>query len=195
MPVGIHNIKLLTLAEIEQIGGYVGNFKVRVASSARASCARRTAPPAATAPRSAPRRRRTSSRSAWRRARRSTRRSRRPSRRRTSSTRRPASATTRWSAASASRPARSSASTSTCRRQVHDFEVGTIVVATGMDVFDPTGDGGVRLRPLPERRHEPGVRAADQRRRPDARRGRAPRRPQGAAVASAFIQCVGSRST
>ena len=24
------NIKLLTLAEIEQIGGYVGNFKVRV---------------------------------------------------------------------------------------------------------------------------------------------------------------------
>jgi heterodisulfide reductase subunit A len=80
------------------------------------------------------------------------------------------------------------------RETVHEFEVGTIVVATGMDVFDPTGMEEYGYGRFPnvvtslefERLINAGGPTLGEVVRPGDRR-----RPRSVA----FVQCVGSRST
>ena len=67
-------------------------------------------------------------------------------------------------------------STSTSRTRIVELEVGNIILATGFEPLRRAARRAVRLRPAAERLHEPGVRAAVQRRRPDQRQDRPARR-------------------
>ena len=78
----------------------------------------------------------------------------------------------------ASRPATGRPSTSRRQEEFEEIEVGTIILATGFQTFDPSRLPVLRLRELPERLHRAGGRAARQRLRADRRRGRPARRPQ-----------------
>ena len=187
------NIKLLTLAEIEQIGGYVGNFKVRVKQRPRfvrekdctacGDCAK-------VCPQATPNEFEIGL-----------------------ATRKAIYSPFAQSVPSAylvdpttclgHDPQVCGKCIKACKKQcidfdmhetVHDFEVGTIVVATGMDVFDPTGMEEYGYGRFPnvvtslefERLINAGGPTLGEVIRPGDRKV-----PQSVA----FVQCVGSRST
>ena len=73
-----------------------------------------------------------------------------------------------------------------------EVNVGNIILATGLEAVRLHEDSAVRLRATGQRLHEPGVRAAVQRGRPDQRQDRVARR-QDEPKSVAIIHCVGSR--
>ena len=187
------NIKLLTLAEIEQIGGYVGNFKVRVRQRPRfvrekdctacGDCAK-------VCPQATPNEfeiglaTRKAIYSPFAQA-------------------VPSAYLVDPATCLGHDPLVCGKCIKACKKQcidfdmreiVHEFEVGTIVVATGMDVFDPTGMEEYGYGRFPnvvtslefERLINAGGPTLGEVERPGDRQ--VPR-------SVAFIQCVGSRST
>ena len=63
-------------------------------------------------------------------------------------------------------------STSPRQEEIKEIEVGTIILATGFQIFDPARSPILRLRQVPQRLHRAGSRAAGQRLGPHGRRGR-----------------------
>ena len=62
------------------------------------------------------------------------------------------------------------------QEKIEEYDVGAIIITTGFKAFDPSVDSLLRLRQVSERLHEPGGRAAAERRRADLRQADAPRR-------------------
>ena len=189
--VGSHpNIELLTYSEVDYVSGLRGQLQGQDPQKAPLRGREPSATAAASARRSAPGRSTASSTRAGPSARPSTRPSRRPCPTCRSSTGalhlHPEGQVPRLREV-----LRAGRHRLQPGRQMVEIEVGNIIVATGYDLFDPSAISRIRLRALPQRRHQPGVRAHGQLHRPD-------RRPHHRQTAQepksvAIIHCVGSR--